>query len=73
VFVRYGPHHALGEEWVYNQPDIDSAPIVWARDMGAAANEELRRYFPQRASWLLNPDEDPPLLTHYTAGDLPDY
>ena len=65
VFVHYGAHHALGEEWVYNQPDIDSARIVWARDMGAVGNEELRRYFPERASWLLNPDDNPPLLATY--------
>ncbi len=67
VFVRYGPHHSLGEEWVYNQPDIDSAKIVWARDMGVAGNEELLRYFPHRVSWLLSPDQDPPRLTPYRA------
>jgi hypothetical protein len=67
VFVHYGSHHALGEEWVYNAPDIDAAPIVWARDMGDARNEELLRYFPRRTPWLLDPDEDPPRLTHYRA------
>jgi hypothetical protein len=62
VFVRYGPHHDVDHEWVFNEPDIDHAKIVWARDMGAQ-NEEVRRYYPTRQAWFLDADETPPRLT----------
>ena len=35
VFVRYGAHHTLTDEWVYNAAQIDASPIVWCRWMGA--------------------------------------
>jgi len=51
VFVRY-EHKAFDtNEWVYNEPDIDSSRIVFARDMGAAKNQELIRYYPRRRVW----------------------
>ena len=64
VFVRYWPQHMF-QEWVHNAADIDSAPIVWARDLGAAENEKLRQYYPDRTVWLLEPDARPPRLTPY--------
>jgi hypothetical protein len=64
VFVRYRVGHAF-EEWVYNAADIDASQIVWARDLGADENEKLRRYYPDRTSWLLQPDVRPPLLVPY--------
>jgi hypothetical protein len=64
VFVRYWPQHTF-QEWVHNAADIDSAPIVWARDLGATENEKLRRYYPDRAVWILEPDAHPPRLAPY--------
>jgi hypothetical protein len=57
VFVHYGPPHRLGEEWVYNEPDIDNAKVIWARDLGPEMNRELVTYYPARQAWLLEPDE----------------
>ena len=65
VFVRYWPHHIFQDEWVYNWADIDGSRVVWARDLGAAENEKLRRYYPDRSVWLLEPDARPPKLTPY--------
>jgi hypothetical protein len=62
VMVRYSPAHNPVNEWVYNHADIDGSPIVWARDMGAAANRELFRYYPDRYIWLVQPDANPPTL-----------
>jgi len=64
VFVRYWPKH-LFEEWVHNAADIDGSRIVWARDLGADENEKLRRYYPDRTAWLLEPDAKPPRLAQY--------
>jgi len=63
VFVRYWPQHIFQREWVYNAADIDGARIVWARDLGAAEDEKLRHYYPDRTVWLLEPDARPPKLT----------
>jgi hypothetical protein len=65
VFVLYWPQHIFQEEWVYNHADIDHARIVWARDLGAADNEKLLRYYPDRTAWLLEPDATPPKLSRY--------
>jgi hypothetical protein len=65
VFVRYWPQHIFQEEWVYNEADIDRARIVWARDLGAAENDKLIRYYPDRTVWLLEPDANPPKLSRY--------
>jgi hypothetical protein len=64
VFVRYYPPHDF-REWVHNAADIDGAKIVWARDLGPEENEKLRRYYPDRTAWLLEPDFRPPRLTPY--------
>ena len=67
VIVRYQPEHDLHREWVYNDADIDSASVVWARDMGSANNKELLEYFRDRRSWLLEPDAEVPRLVPYPA------
>jgi hypothetical protein len=68
VVVRYGGSAKMGIEWVYNEADIDASKIVWARDMGEAANRELIRYYPDRRVWLGEPDAVPPIVRPYPAG-----
>ena len=67
VLVRYKPDHDPLVEWVYNEANIDSSKVVWARDMGAALNEELIRYYESRRVWLLESDETPPTLSPYSS------
>ena len=67
VFVHYGPQH-LVQEWVQNGADIDAGRVVWADDLGASANAELERYYPDRKIWLLEADATPPKLVEYPDG-----
>jgi hypothetical protein len=65
IIVRYGPDHNVDRDWIYNEPDIDRARIIWARDMGKEENLELLRYFRDRHAWLMSGDESPPHLEPY--------
>lgn len=53
ILVRYGPRQSVHDDWVHNGADIDGAPVVWARDMGAEKNKRLLEYFAGRKVWLL--------------------
>ncbi|HVO98666.1 MAG TPA: hypothetical protein VMT15_11395 [Bryobacteraceae bacterium] len=70
VFVRYWPKHTL-TEWVYNGAEIDRQSVVFARDLGAADNEALSAYYPDRVAWLLEPDAMPPRLSPYRREEPP--
>lgn len=50
VFVRADPGYYVHNEYVYNSPDINNAPVVWARDMGYARNRDLIDYYVQRGA-----------------------
>lgn len=51
VLVQYLPKHYFYYEWVYNNADIDHSPIVWARSLGAARDQQLLNYFKDRTVW----------------------
>jgi hypothetical protein len=65
VLVSYGPHHDVDWEWVWNAADIDNSKVVWAHDMGEAANQELLSYFKDRRVWRLSGDDPRPELKSY--------
>jgi len=69
--VRYSARHSVFDDWVYNAADIDKAHVVWAREMGGAADAELLRYFGDRRVWLVEPDLTPPRLSIYPGGACP--
>lgn len=64
VFIRYWPQRTA-REWIQNRADIDQARVVWAIDLGPEENEILRRYYPDRQAWVLEPDARPPKLSPY--------
>jgi len=64
VFVRYSTQHMF-HEWIHNAADPDGARVVWAADLGADENQNLRAYYPDRKAWLVEPDARPPLLMPY--------
>jgi hypothetical protein len=66
AIVRYSPTHCSADEWVYNAPDIDNSRVVWAREMDAASNLDLTRYYQNRHAWLVQPDMQPTAVSPYT-------
>lgn len=64
VFVRYFAQHGA-HEWIQNAADIDKSKVIRAIDLGPDEDEILRRYYPDRHAWLLEPDAHPPKLVAY--------
>lgn len=65
IFVKYGLHHDTNLEWVYNSADIDGSHVVWVRDMGTSANQEVVDYFKGSAFWSMDADVMPVLIEPY--------
>jgi len=65
VLVRYAKDHNSGEEYVYNEADIDHAKIVWAREIPGMDLGPLLNYFRNRDVWVFEPDEDDESVTPY--------
>jgi hypothetical protein len=57
VIVRSDYFSWPGFDWIYNEPDIDAAKIVWARDVGDRLNRDLVEYFKDRTVWEINVDQ----------------
>lgn len=66
VMVRYSEDHNVHDEWVYNGAEIDSAKVLWARELDLGQNARLFAYFKDRQIWLVTPDSDNTLLAPYT-------
>jgi hypothetical protein len=66
VLVRYSKDHNSGEEYVYNDADIDHAKTVWAREIPGLDLSPLLSYFRNRDVWIYEPDEDDGSVTPYS-------
>jgi hypothetical protein len=66
VLVRYSKDHNSGEEYVYNEADIDHAKTVWAREIPGTDLGPLFQYFRNRDVWVYEPDEDDAVVTRYS-------
>jgi len=72
VVVRYGEDHNIHDEWVFNGAEIDTAKVLWARELDAQQNAKLFAYFKDRQVWLAEPDTDnTKLLPYPKPGDDP--
>ncbi len=67
IVVRYDPdNHNIHDEWVYNGAEIDTAKVLWARELDPAQNARLLAYFKDRQIWLVEPDTDNTELVPYS-------
>src|SRR6266446_5154418 len=67
IIVRYDPDdHNIHDEWVYNGAEIDTAKVLWARELDPQQNANLFAYFKDRKIWLVTPDSDNTYLEPYT-------
>ncbi len=68
VLVRYSSSHSPNQEWVYNHADIDGSKVVWAREIDAASDARLLKYFSDREVWLVEADIYPQRVVPYWRG-----
>jgi hypothetical protein len=66
ILVRYEEDHNVHDEWVYNGAEIDTARVLWARELDAQQNAKLLAYFKDRQVWLVTPDTDNTFLEPYS-------
>ena len=72
IMVRYDKDdHNIHDEWVYNGAEIDTAKVLWARELDPAQNATLFAYFHDRKIWLVTPDSDNTYLEPYTPPGTP--
>jgi len=71
IMVRYQEDHNLHDEWVYNGAEIDTAKVLWARELDSVQNAKLFSYFKDRQIWLVEPDTDNTELIPYQAPLMP--
>jgi uncharacterized protein (TIGR03437 family) len=62
VLVRYSPNHEFHYGVVFNDADLEQAPVLWAHQLDKASNHALIAHYPDREVWLFNPDETPVTL-----------
>jgi hypothetical protein len=63
VLIHYGEDHDVGQEWIYNRADINSARVIWARVIPGVDERPLLEYFRGRVVWDVDADSDPPRLS----------
>jgi hypothetical protein len=69
ILMRFGPGFSIHEgDWIYNEPDLDSARVIWARDMGDLLNKRLLEHFSDRQVWYVYKDRGPARI--YRAGTV---
>ena len=65
VIVGYAWHDTAWIDWAYNEADMDSSKIIWARDMGYLKNKELLDSYPNRQAWYVDRDDIFSLIVPY--------
>jgi hypothetical protein len=67
VFVHYGSAHNQAQEWVYNDADISSARVIWARELSRESDSVLALHYAGRDIWTVPADQRPVRLVPWPA------
>ena len=51
--------------WVYNTANLNTAKVIWTRELDPESNRQLLKQFPDRKAWLLEPEQYPIRLRPY--------
>ncbi|MFM7168006.1 MAG: hypothetical protein ACKO3T_22400, partial [Planctomycetaceae bacterium] len=62
VFVSSPPKDDYHYSWLHNQPNIDSADILWVLSLNADSDKLLRSHFSDRCAWVLSWEDRSPKL-----------
>jgi len=54
VIVHHPYHDVPSIDWIYNDADLASSKVIWARDMGYLKNQELLKYYADRQIWFVD-------------------
>jgi hypothetical protein len=66
IMVRYTDDHNIHDDWVYNGAEIDTAKVIWGREIDPEQDGKLFAYFQDRKAWLVTPDTDNTYVAPYT-------
>ena len=66
VFVHYDRQHNPHNSWIYNGADLDTQPVIWARQIEPSSDRELRNHYGSRHAWIVFADEQPARLVPWT-------
>lgn len=53
VLFRHVGSESVIYDWAYNDPDLSSAKVIWAREIGPVETRRLAAAFPDRELWLV--------------------
>lgn len=60
VLVQYAPDYNEHHEWVYNSAEIDGQDLIWARQLGPAADAALLEHYADRRASRLSLEKGAP-------------
>lgn len=62
VFSQFAESHSIFDTWVYSNPDISSATILWVTDLGRDRNQSFLANYPDRLGICAFFDNSSPVI-----------
>src|SRR5690606_6178023 len=54
----------LHRVWIYNEPDLDNAPVLWAWYLSPEENQKVIDHYADRKIWYINPYKNATLIPY---------
>ncbi len=62
IFSHFSESHSIFDSWIYNDPNILSAPILWVTDLGRERNQNFLKNYPDRLGVCVLFDNSSPVI-----------